>query len=118
MKKSLLILAAIIVSLIGVNAQQSLCEKNENSTVIEETSHDLYQSIVKDFENWYKDTTKEEMTIDEENQNLYNDLYESMELHKIVEAEINIDKENDKLYNSLKEDLEIFDVLSIAELKF
>lgn len=118
MKKSLLILAAIIISLIGVKAQQSLCEKNQNSVTIEETNQDLYQSIVKDFENWYKDTTKEEMVNDKDNLDLYNDLFESMKLHKIVETEINIDKENDKLYNSLKEDIEIFEVLSIAELKF
>lgn len=118
MKKSILILAAIIISLIGVNAQHSFCDQQEDMLKVDEFQLELYQSIIKDFENFYKNSTKEEMIEDEENTDLYNEIYENMELHKIVEADIKKDEENDKLYKSLKEDLEISNMLSVAELKF
>jgi len=118
MKKSMLILAAIIISLIGVNAQQSINEKKGKVIIQKKTNQELYSSIAEDFENWYKEATEDEMTEDDENLNLYNNLYESFELNKKVESEINNDKENDELYSSLKEDLEIFKVLSFSEIQF
>lgn len=118
MKKSILILAAIVISLIGVNAQQSINEKKGKIIIQEKVDHELYISISEDFEEWYKESTEKEMIEDDNNLDLYNSLFDNLELHNTVEKEINNDKENDKLYNSLKEDFEIFNVLSKAEIQF
>lgn len=118
MKKSILILATIAISLIGVNAQQNICEKKGKVIIQEKTNQELYSSIVRDFEDWYRETTEEEMTDDNENLDLYNNLYESFELLNNIDSENNEDKENDNLYSSLKEDLETFKMLSIAEIQF
>lgn len=118
MKKSILIIAAIIVSLIGVNAQQSLIEQEQNLEVIEESQLDLYESMMDDFDIWHKDDTRSEMIEDEMHLCLYTEILEDMELHNIVEAKRQLDRESDQLYRSLKEDLIIYDVLSITEIKF
>lgn len=118
MKKSMLILAAVVISLIGVNAQQNSPEEKGKVVILEKANEELYTSIAEDFENWYKETTEKEMIEDEENLDLYNDLYESFELAKKVESEKLEDKEYDKLYSSIKEDMEIHQILSIAEIKF
>jgi len=118
MKKSMLILAAVVILLIGVNAQQKISEEKGKVVIQEKASEELYTSIAEDFENWYKDTTENEMMEDEENLNLYNDIYENFELTKKMEAEEMEEKEYNELYRSLKEDLEIYQILSISEIKF
>lgn len=118
MKKSMLILAAVVISLIGVNAQQKLSEEKGKVVIQEKVSEELYTSIVEDFENWYTNTTNEEMIKDEENLDLYNSLYESFELvNKTKEDEMK-EQEYDDLYSSLKEDFEMYEMLSVAEIKF
>eukprot|EP01156_Anaeramoeba_ignava_P002982 Anaeramoba_ignava/a220297_2.p1 GENE.a220297_2~~a220297_2.p1 ORF type:complete len:119 (+),score=16.76 a220297_2:100-456(+) len=118
MKKSILILAAIIISLIGVNAQQSETEQIKDIETIELDQQDLYESLINDFDNWYKNNTYAEDIEDNINQYLYHEISEDLELFHIVESTIIFDRNNDRLYRSLKEDLIIYDVLSIAEIKF
>jgi hypothetical protein len=118
MKKSMLILATVVISLIGVNAQQNISEEKGKVVILEKTNEELYTSIVEDFENWYKETTNEEMMEDEENLDLYNELFENFELTKKVKEEEIRDEEYDNLYSSLKEDFEIYQMLSIVEIKF
>lgn len=114
----MLILAAVVISLIGVKAQQSFSETEEQIIIQEEESTQLYESLVNDFENWYSLSTTEEMMEDEENLNLYNQIFNSLELANQIKEEEIKEQEYDKLYHSLKEDLEIYEVLSIAEIKF
>ncbi len=114
----MLILAAVVISLIGVNAQQNFSERKGKVVIQEKADEELYSSIAEDFENWYKESTEEEMLADNENLDLYNNLYEGFELAKNIEKEEMKDKEYDKLYNSIKEDIEIYQVLSIAEIDF
>lgn len=118
MKKSILILAAIIVSLIGVNAQQSIIDQIQEIEFIEESQLDLYESLVDDFNNYHSNNTQIEMIEDEVQLCLYTDIYDNMELHNLVEAEIKMELENNKTYKTIKEDLEIYDVLSITKIAF
>lgn len=118
MKKSMLILAAVVISLIGVNAQQNLSEEKGKVVILEKVSEELYTSISEDFENWYTNTTEEERMEDEENLDLYNSLYESFELANKTKEDEMQEKEYDNLYNSLKEDFEMYEILSVAEIKF
>lgn len=118
MKKSILILAAVVISLIGVKAQQNLSKEKGQIVILEKSSEDVYESLVKDFESWYINNTTEEMTEDEENLELYNELFDSFELTNQIKKEETEDEEYDKLYSSIKEDLEMYEVLSIAEINF
>lgn len=102
MKKSALILSVVILSLIGLKAQENSTLIETTNTYIEEDGNkDLYISLVNDFDEWYKTGIENEKTAEEDYLDTYNSIYENFELLKDIENEKNEDSENDKLYESI-----------------
>ena len=105
MKKSILIFGIILITIIQVNSQ--IIFTNDKDIVIteEQNSLKLYNSIYKDFENYYTNSTLKEENQDKEDLNIYEDLLNEFSLRDKIKEESDIDSLSLNLYESLMKKL-------------